>query len=91
MRDKVYCKPNIKGQDVFFIRSNGEDYYLFKQHHRECVENRFSLGLSIDEALERGLNDPVLRKTAEKLKVFIPKCERENNMIFMNKRFRRSR
>lgn len=91
MRDKVYCRPNNKGQDVFFIRSNGEDYYLFAQNRRGCVENRFGVGLSIDEALDCGLNNMILRKTAEKIKVYIPKCERDNNMIFMKKRSRRSR
>ena len=90
MRDKVYCRRN-NNDDLFFIRSNNENYYLFKQNRKSCVENRFETGLGIDEALDCGLKNPTLRKTAEKIKHYISKCEKENNMIFFEKRWRKPR
>ena len=89
MMNKVYCKMNSKGQHTFFLRAFGEDYYLFSQKFNKKVDLRFGKGMCIDEALNRGVNNHIIRKTAEKILHYLGVVEKENNVIFLEKRARK--
>ena len=82
----IYCKNTSNDKHSFYLRAYGEDYFMFTQKYRSGVEARFGKGLELDEALNRGIRNHIVRKTAEKILSGIIVLERENNMIFLNKR-----
>ena len=92
MQTTIYCKTSQhKDQHSFYARINGEDYYLFSQRLHRGVENRYSNGIELNKALDRGYNDYAVRRTAEKLLSNLKKKEKEFGVLFLHRNAKKQR
>lgn len=84
--DKVFCKTTSKGIQSFYLTAENKDYFLFSQEYRVSVKEHFKCGLSINECLNYSLTKScAVRRTLDKLKVYIPYIEKEYGIAVFNK------
>lgn len=84
--DKTFCKTTSKGVQSFYLSVNNKDYFLFSQAYRVTVREHFRYGLSINECLDyRQTKSCAVRRTLDKLKVYIPYVEKEYGVAVFNK------
>lgn len=79
MKPMVYCKPTSKGIHSFYLKSEGEEYFLFCQDYRAGVQDYFSRGVSLDDAYNysKANHNSALIKTISKLPMYIRYVEKE--------------
>lgn len=84
--DKIFCKTTSKGVQSFYLSVNNKDYFLFSQAYRVTVREHFRCGLSINECLDYAQTKScAVRRTLDKLKVYIPYIEKEYGVAVFNK------
>ena len=49
MKATIYCRATDKGIHTFYLRSEGCDYYLFRQNYRRGVDEYFKGGVILVE------------------------------------------
>lgn len=83
---KIFSKTTEKGKQSLYLRTNGKEYYLFSQDYRRSVKEYYSRPMSIDRALDfsRGEGRAV-RRTMEKLRIYIPYVEKEYGLCVLSK------
>ena len=87
MKATIYCKATDKGIHTFYLRSEGCDYYLFRQNYRRGVNEYFRDGVRLDDALNfsRAKGDNAIKRTMEKLPKHIEYIEREYDLEILRK------
>ena len=87
MKATIYCKATDKGIHTFYLRSEGCDYYLFRQNYRRGVNEYFRDGVRLDDALNfsRAKGDNAIKRTMEKLPSYIKYIEREYDLEILRK------
>lgn len=84
--DKVFCMTTSKGIQSFYVNVNNRDYFLFTQSYRVSVKEHFRAGISIDECMNYATTQSTaVRRTLDKLKVYIPHAERKYDIAIYNK------
>ena len=99
MSSKIYCYPTKKGVHSFYLIHEGEKIWLFNQAYKKSVNRYFRDGRTIDEALKAykvrsrdGIQkDFALRKTAQKLPLYLRYVEKEYDIQVMEKTKRRAK
>ena len=78
MNAKIICKTVEKGQQAFFVKAEGKEYFLFQQDFRKSVKDFFQNGVNVN-----GVNDyssahsTAVRKTLDKLPTYLHYIEKE--------------
>ena len=52
MRNTIYCKPTAKGIHSFYLKNDGNEYFLFSQDYRKGVNDYYKSGVSLDRAAD---------------------------------------
>lgn len=92
MANTIYCKTTAKGIQSFFVKANGESYFLFSQAFRRGIKNYFGNGVVIDEAVNfaKAKGNTAVIHTMEKLPAYIRYVEREYGMEVLRKTARKN-
>ena len=80
MKAMIYCESDKRGTLNFYIRNNGEDYFLFTQAFRVSVARYYRRGVTVDQALrlnQSKMRNYAMAKVAEKLTSYLRYLERE--------------
>lgn len=79
MKPVIHCKNPKHGQLVFYLRAEGEDYFLFTQRYRTCVNSFFARGVSLNEAMNRtkAHGNPLVNRTLDKIYMHVKYIEKE--------------
>ena len=86
-KSSIYCKTTSKGIQSFYVRVQGQTYFLFSQNYRRGVGDYFGNSVSIDKALQHSgaKGDRALLHTMEKLPAYIKYVEREYGLRVFRK------
>ena len=78
MKSTVYCLPTDKGIHTFYLITEGQKYYLFRQNYRKGVNEYFRDGVTIDRALDfsKSRHDEAIVRTMQKLPMYIKYIEK---------------
>lgn len=86
MADYVFCSKDSNHYEKinFYLKFEGETYYLFTQHYSNTAWDRFKMGVRLDEALKHqsGL---ALKSFNEKLPKFIKYIEDTEGITVLKK------
>ena len=86
MEGKIYSRITAKGEQSLYLKAYGKEYYLFSQNYRKSVRNYYSTPVCLDRALDFTLGTgAAVRKTMEKLRIYIPYVEREYGLCVLDK------
>ena len=79
MKATIYCKATDKGIHTFYLRSEGCDYYLFRQNYRRGVDEYFRSGVVLERAIDFGKSrqNEAIQRTMQKLPSYIKYIEKE--------------
>ena len=86
MSNKVFVKTTSKGKQSFYLIDGGQEYYLFSQNFRKSIKDFYSSPISIDRAIDFSFgHSSAVRRTMEKLRVYIPYIEKEYGISVLRK------
>ena len=90
MKNSIYCKTTAKGQQTFYLLTQGTKYFLFVQDYRRSNKEVFEQGVSLFDLrkLKKHCSYSV-KHTAEKLPAYIRSIEQEYGILVMEKTKRR--
>ena len=93
MKTKIYCETSIKGAHSFFMINNGQEYYLFSQDYRKGVQEYYSRGVSLDEAINfaKSRKDNAIRRTMSKIPMYVKYIEKEYGKEVLEQTKRKNR
>ena len=76
----------------FYIRVDGNDYFLFRQPYRKGVNQYFGNGVQLDRALRNNWNklDRAILRTIDKLPTYIKYIEKEYGLTILERTKRRT-
>ena len=82
MADYVFCSKDSNHYEKinFYLKFEGETYYLFTQHYSNTAWDRFKMGVRLDEALKH--------QSGLALKSFNNKLPKFNKQFFKILRYR---
>ena len=83
----ISCKTNKQGGHNFYIKHEGNEYFLFSQQYHRGVNNHFSRGVSLRNALNisTAKRDHCVIKTMSKMKPYIRYIEKEYDIKILKK------
>ena len=89
----VFCigaEDHSNNQD-FYIRVDGNDYFLFRQPYRKGVKEYFGNGVHLNKALKNNWNklDRAILRTIDKLPSYIKYIEKEYGLVILEQTKRR--
>ena len=89
----IYCTQPVRGTLYFYVRSAGEEHYLFGQPFRATLWDRYRFGVRLEDALKwSGCHAvPSQMKVCEKLFKMIPWIEKEYGLPLLRKSRKSSR
>ena len=87
MKATIYCTEPKHGGLDFYLKVNGESYYLFNQRWRQAVKDFYKNGVSIDRALSPSHYGN--RHISDKLPCYIRYVEKEYGITILEKSKRR--
>lgn len=84
MKNFIYCTTTAKGEQSFYLMTQGTKYFLFAQTFRRSNKDVFGQGISLFELrkLKKHCSYSV-RHTAEKLPAYIRYIEQEYDILIM--------
>lgn len=84
MKNFIYCTTTAKGEQSFYLMTQGTKYFLFAQAFRRSNKDVFEQGISLFEfrKLKKHCSYSV-RHTAEKLPAYIRYIEQEYDILIM--------
>ena len=88
MAPRICCSENKFGIDTFYLLYGKEKIFLFNQQHRNGVCKFYGgSGVPIDLALKNSRTnvDKAMRRTADKLPVYISYIEKEYEIQVLDK------
>lgn len=93
MQKIVYCKETTPGTHSFYIESDGRTYFLFCQDFRKGVDDYYSGGVSLKDALDhsKSRRDNGITHTMNKLPAYIRYIEKEEGARILDKTCRKMR
>ena len=88
MKATIYCRATDKGIHTFYLRSEGCDYYLFRQNYRRGVDEYFKGGVILERAIDFGKSrqNEAIQRTMQKLPSYIKYIEKEYEVVIFDKR-----
>ena len=87
---KVFCKREDGGKQSFYLQQDDCVYFLFCQDYRRGNEEFFGRGVRLNEGLDfSGVRNYAVRKTMEKLRVYLRYAEKEYAIAVFEKTKRR--
>lgn len=83
MKAIIYCKRSERGMHNFYLRTNGEEFYLFSQNFRKGVQEYFGYGVYLERACDysKSRKDAAIMKTMDKIPMFIKYIEKESGIL----------
>lgn len=99
MKNSIYCRPTAKGTHSFYLKNEGNEYFLFSQDYRKGVNDYYKLGVSLDKAADftKSKFDSAIIKTMSKIFMYIKYIEKEYGIEVLrqtmkkNKKYSKSR
>ena len=84
MKNYIYCTTTAKGEQTFYLMTQGRKYFLFVQAYRRSNKEVFEQGISLYDLrkLKKHCSYSV-RHTATKLPAYIRYVEQECGIIVM--------
>ncbi len=90
MNKKIYCKTTAKGIQSFYVKIGAKSYFLFQQKYYVGVKDFFSNGKQIDDLANACKNvNTAVRRTAEKIPLYLKYIEKEYDVVIFDKRQKR--
>lgn len=84
--DTVFCRTTAKGIQTFYVKANNIEYFLFSQAFRSSVKKHFENGVSLRDCSNYSSSKSFsVRKTLDKLKVYLPYVEKEYGIALYEK------
>ena len=82
----VFCRRTEKNHD-FYVRTDGNDFYLFSQKRRKSVGEFYEKGVILDKAINHGIGRPdwAIHHTMDKLVPYIRYIESEYKISILKK------
>lgn len=86
MKAKIICKNVKGGNQAFFVKVDGKEYFLFQQGYRKSVHEYFSNGVSVGVAGDySSAHSTAVRRTLDKLPTYIHYIEKEYGVAIYEK------
>lgn len=83
---KLFCKSDGRGRHSFYLQAENEVYFLFCQDYRRSNEEYFGRGVLLSDGLDfSGVRNYAVRKTVEKLRIYVRYAEKEYGIAVLNK------
>ena len=79
MKNTIYCKTTSKATHSFYLKSEGNEYFLFSQDYRKGVNDYYKGGVSLDRAADftKSKFDSAVMLTMSKIFMYIKYIEKE--------------
>ena len=92
MKATIYCRATDKGIHTFYLKSEGHDYYLFRQNYRRGVDEYFKGGVILERAIDFGKSrqNEAIQRTMQKLPSYIKYIEKEYEIQILNKTIKKN-
>lgn len=93
MQAKVFCKTVAKDVQAYYVRVDGEAYFLFRMPFHRSNNDFFRKGVNIDKLCNyAGAHSTTVRKTLDKLPAYLRYIEREYSVpIYTKKKNRQNK
>ena len=99
MKNTIYCKTTSKGTHSFYLKNEGNEYFLFSQEYRKGVNDYYKLGVNLDKAADftKSKFDSAIIRTMSKIFMYIKYIEKEYGIEVLrqtmkkNKKYSKSR
>ena len=86
MKTKVMCRTVEKGQQAFFVKVDGKEYFLFQQEFRKSVKVFFQNGVSVNAINNySSAHSTAVRRTLDKLPSYLHYIEKEYDVEIYEK------
>ena len=86
MKAIIYSKVTDKGEQSFYVKANGKEYFLFTQDYRKSNKMVFAKGILIDDLKKLSSHHSMsLRTVVEKIPSYLRYIENEYGVIIYNK------
>lgn len=86
MQTTVFCKTTAKAKQSYFVKVDGKDYFLFQQDFRKSNKKFFQKGVDVNAINDYSCVHSIsVRKTLDKLPVYIRYIEKEYNVAIYEK------
>ena len=86
MSVKLFCKSDGRGMHSFYLQAENEVYFLFCQEYRRSNEEYFGRGVLLSDGLDfSGVRNYAVRKTVEKLRIYVRYAEKEYGIAVLDK------
>ena len=86
MKVKVMCRTVEKGQQAFFVKVDGKEYFLFQQEFRKSVKDFFQNGVSVNATNNySSAHSTAVRRTLDKLPSYLHYIEKEYDVEIYEK------
>lgn len=87
MKPMIYCKKKNQGTHSVYLRVEEGTFFLFHQNYRKSVQTYFAKGVTINQAMDfsKTHRDVALRRTMEKMPMYITYVEKEQNLVILRK------
>jgi len=92
MKAIIYCTETQRGIHTFYLRSDGCDYYLFRQNYRRGADEYFKGGVILERAIDfgRSKRNEAVKKTMQKLPSYIKYIEKAHEIQILNKTIKKN-
>lgn len=93
MKTTVYCVEQECGLLDFFLKVDGEKYYIFTQDYKQGIKNYFEKGVSVDKAIKasgKAFRDFGVSKVISKMPSYLRYVEKEQGIKVMKSTKRES-
>lgn len=92
MKTTIYCKPTEKGIHSFYLTIGNEEIFLFSQAYRKSVAEFYGNGVLLDESRDysKAHNDSAIKRTMDKIPMYVKYIEKENGINVMKKTKRKN-
>lgn len=93
MTTKIICKPTAKGIHSFYLTCEMGTYFLFCQNYRKGVQEFYSKGVSLKNAIDvsKGKKDTAIVRTMNKILPYIRYIEKEYDIKVLDRTSRKER
>ena len=93
MKNSIYCKTTAKGIHTFYLKTNGNEYFLFNQDYRKGVNEYYRGGVSLDNAADytKSKSDNAVIRTMSKIFMYVKYIEKEYDIEVLKKTIKKNK
>ena len=92
MKAIIHSKVRNKGEQTFYVKVNGRDYFLFTQDYRKSNKDVFAKGVVVDDLRKLSSHcSTSVRATVEKLPSYLHYIESEYGVAIYDKTERKQK